>query len=118
MIALFCPSFLNWIDGKILRFEQCNKFDVDLSIVMQNMRLTTEPISTLTNADIKKCIKGCVLAKECTSLNHKQSTGICELLDKTSTDVQVTDATLEKQTGWTHYETDLQNHQVVYTLNK
>ncbi|XP_057315549.1 uncharacterized protein LOC130656665 [Hydractinia symbiolongicarpus] len=98
LIYIVCIS-----KGEILRLSECNKFYAVFDVVFNNFLLVNTTYSLVRNIELNKCLIICMQYPKCKSFSYMFHHSQCRIHHSTRTD---TGSNLQKENGWTHYETN------------
>ena len=91
-----------YINCKILRLQQCNKYHAQFSIVYRRKKLITSVSSAVKDADFTKCSTICLNYPKCKSISFKDDGSLCLIHHNSVNDEGFI---MEDADGWTHAET-------------
>ncbi|XP_057297334.1 uncharacterized protein LOC130626933 [Hydractinia symbiolongicarpus] len=98
LICIVCIS-----KGDILRLSECNKFYAVFDVVFNKFLLINTTYSLVRNVELNICLIICMQYPKCKSFSYMFHHSQCRIHHSTRTD---TGSELQKENGWTHYETN------------
>ncbi|XP_057315435.1 uncharacterized protein LOC130656563 [Hydractinia symbiolongicarpus] len=101
LTLLICIVYIS--KGDILRLSECNKFYAVFDVVFNNFLLINTTYSLVRNIELNRCLIICMQYPRCKSFSYMFHHSQCRIHHSTRTD---TGSNLQKENGWTHYETN------------
>ena len=88
--------------AKILRLEECGKFDAQFTEYSHNRKLIGARLGSFRSTPIEECTIACIKFKKCKTFNFLAEEKLCELNSMT---VREVGTSLESASGWLYVDT-------------